>query len=584
MRALYLSIALRLFPASMFLHSQSSYLLKPAKNSFMQSNYPDYAGLLTCGCAHLWYATRMPVSAITAHILQSLRNPAAYPVKTRTVELLQTHVSWLFLTESHVFKLKKPVNFGFLDFSTLDLRRFYCHEEIRLNKRLCPDMYEQVIELHETDSGASFVGNGNVLEYAVMMKRLPADRMLDILVDSGEISRDEILIVARTIADFHANAATSPYISAFGSLDLIQSNWRENFEQSLPFRNSTLPPHVSKTISSYVDDFINSHAALFTGRIENGYIRECDGDIHLGNICLFNNTAYIFDCIEFNERFRYSDTAADIAFFLMDLDFHRRPDLADAALATYITVSGDTGLAQLVTFYKVYRAFVRGKVESLQLQDAGIALEERDAAQKRAIRYFRLAQGYCLRDRLSPTLFITCGTMGCGKSTLAHQLAFELGLSVYSSDIVRKQLAGLQTDLSVQVPFGVELYSKEMSQRTYHQLEYLATSELALGHSVLIDACFGTAAARAGFARLAASRNAHFVILFVQCDPDEQRRRLHKRAQSGTSVSDGRVELLNEQEIVFEPPNGSEGEIIPVSTRLSSEQAVDAIYKRMFRS
>lgn len=526
----------------------------------------------------------MPASAITPHILESLRNPSTYPVQTRTVELIQTHVSWLFLTESHVFKLKKPVNFGFLDFSTLDLRRFYCHEEIRLNKRLCPDIYEQVIELHETDSGASFVGNGNVLDYAVMMKRLPADRMLDRLVDSGMISREEILIVAHAICVFHANAATSPYISEFGSLVQIRSNWRENFEQSLPFQVSTLPPTVCETINNYVDDFIDSHSTLFTERIENGYIRECDGDIHLGNICLYNNTAYIFDCIEFNERFRYSDTAADIAFFLMDLDFHRRPDLADAALSTYIAASGDAGLAQLVTFYKVYRAFVRGKVESLQLQDTGIDPEERAVAEKRAISYFRLAQGYCLRDRLPPTLFITCGTMGCGKSTLANQLAFELGFSTYNSDIVRKQLAGLQAGVAVQASFGIGLYSKEMSQRTYSQLEHLAEIELAKGHSVLVDACFATAAGRAEFSRLAASSHAQFVILFVQCDSGEQRRRLEARTHLGTSVSDGRVELLDEQESVFEPPDDTEGDIIPIPTNLSPEEAVNSIYKRLFRS
>jgi len=526
----------------------------------------------------------MPASAITPHILESLRNPSAYPVQTRTVELIQTHVSWLFLTESHVFKLKKPVNFGFLDFSTLDLRRFYCHEEIRLNKRLCPDIYEQVIELHESDSGASFVGNGNVLDYAVMMKRLPADRMLDKLVDSGMISRDEILIVAHAISAFHANAASSPYVSEFGSLTQIRSNWRENFEQSLPFQVSTLPPTVYETINSYVDGFIDCHSTIFNERIENGDIRECNGDIHLGNICLFNNTAYIFDCIEFNERFRYSDTAADIAFFLMDLDFHRRPDLADAALSTYITASGDGGLAQLVTFYKVYRAFVRGKVESLLLQDTGIDPEERAVAEKRAISYFRLAQGYCLRDRLPPTLFITCGTMGCGKSTLANQLTFELGFSTYNSDTVRKQLAGLQADVAVQTSFGVGLYSKEMSQRSYLQLEHLAEVELASGHSVLIDASFGTATGRARFSKLAASSHARFVILFVQCDPDEQRRRLYERTRLGTSISDGRAELLDEQESVFEVPDDTEGDIITVLTSMSPEEAVNSIYKRLLRS
>ncbi|MDD2309072.1 MAG: AAA family ATPase [Desulfuromonadaceae bacterium] len=521
---------------------------------------------------------------MTPYILESLRNPAAYPVQTRAVELVQTHISWLFLTDTHVFKLKKPVNFGFLDFSTLDRRRFYCYEELRLNRRLCPDIYEQVIELRETDAGAAFVGNGKVIEYAVMMKRLPADRMLDRLVDSGRISVEEIQIIVFEISRFHSNAATSPHISQFGSLEQIQYNWRENFEQALPFQTTTLPLDVFETIRSYVETFTTSHSALFAERINNGYIRECDGDIHLGNICLLNNAAYIFDCIEFNERFRYSDTAADIAFLLMDLDFHSRSDLADAALTAYITASGDSSIAKVITFYKVYRAFVRGKVESMQLQDAGIAHKARAAAERNAIRYFRLAQGYCLRSVLPPTLFITSGTMGCGKSTLAGQLAFELGLATFNSDTIRKQLAGVPPETAVKTTFGAGLYSKEMSQRTYRKLEQLADNELASRHSTVIDAGFGTRDERAEFARLAASRGAEFIILFVQCHPDEQRQRLRERSSHGDSVSDGRVELLDQQTKLFEPPDVSEGRIISISTNEGAEFTLKSIYAKLFRS
>jgi aminoglycoside phosphotransferase family enzyme/predicted kinase len=526
----------------------------------------------------------MPSSAITPYILECLLNPSAYPVKTRRVELIQTHISWLFLTDTHVFKLKKPVNFGFLDFSTLDLRHFYCFEELRLNRRLCPDIYEQVIALRETDAGAAFTGDGKVIEYAVMMKRLPADSMLDRLIYCGRISVEDIRAVALEISRFHSGARTSPHISEFGSLEQIQDNWRENFDQAAAFQTSTLPPEVASTILSYVESFIDSHRSLFADRVKNGFIRECDGDIHLGNICLLNNTVYIFDCIEFNERFRCSDTAADIAFLLMDLDYHRRPDLADAALTTYILASGDTDSARLISFYKVYRAFVRGKVESLQFHDPGITREARIAAEKRAIGYFRLAQGYCLRSNLPLTLFITCGTMGCGKSTLAGQLAFELGLKTFNSDAERKQLAGLHPESAVRVSFGEGLYSNEMSQATYRQLELLADAELASGHSVLIDAGFRTAAIRAAFARLASSQGARFVILHVQCAPEEQIRRLRERSSCGVSVSDGRVELLDQQKSLFEPPDDSEGTVIAFSASGRSEHALNSVYERLFRS
>jgi hypothetical protein len=220
----------------------------------------------------------------------------------------------------------------------------------------------------------------------------------------------------------------------------------------------------------------------------------------------------------------------------------------------------------------------------MQINDTGIAPEARDAALKRAGRYFRLAQGYCLRNTLPPTLFITSGTMGCGKSTLASQLAFELGIATFNSDTVRKQLAGLKPETAVHMSFGEGLYSKEMSRNTYRKLEMLAANELATGRSTIIDAGFGTAAERAHFARLAASHGTGFIILFVQCLPDEQIRRLRQRSSRGDSVSDGRVELLDQQESVFEPPDGSEGKVIPIFTTDGSDHVLNSVYSRLFHT
>jgi predicted kinase len=231
----------------------------------------------------------------------------------------------------------------------------------------------------------------------------------------------------------------------------------------------------------------------------------------------------------------------------------------------------------------VYRAFVRGKVESLELLDSGIDKESLAAAEKRAIRYFRLAQGYCLRSRLPPTLFITCGTMGCGKSTLASQLAFELGLATYNSDVVRKQLAGVSPETAVKIPFGEGIYSRVMSMAAYRQLEKLADYELSSGHSVVIDAGFGTVGERAEFTRLAASHRAEFVIIYVQCLPEKQLQRLCERASSGTSVSDGRVELWDQQKALFETPDESEGKMYPIFTNLAPDQSLNSLYKRLFK-
>ncbi|MDO9309909.1 MAG: AAA family ATPase, partial [Deltaproteobacteria bacterium] len=498
--------------------------------------------------------------------LKSLMIPANYPVPTSTVELIQTHVSWIFLTDSHAFKIKKPVDFGFLDFSTLDKRHFYCNEELRLNRRLCPDIYEGVIELHANGDGASFTGSGPILDYAVMMKRLPAERMLERLIETDSVTTAMIERIAGVIADFHAGIASSRYISGFGTLDRIMTNWNENFQQAMSYASSTLPSSELEAIRSWVEGFAGSNETLFARRVEKGYIRECDGDLHLENICLVDDRVYIFDCIEFNERFRFCDTAADIAFLLMDLDFHGRRDLSAHALKTYLKLSGDPDLEELVVFYKIYRAFIRGKVESFRLNDETIDPSMKEIAKESAIRYFRLARGYCERDRLRPTLFITCGTMGCGKSKLADQLAFELGISVYNSDTIRKSASGKTPGVSVHERYGQGLYDKTVTENVYAQLKQLAGNELRANRSVLIDASFKRASDRSSLAALAVRHGADIVILSITCEEEEQKRRLIRRSERGTSVSDGRIELLGQQQADFEPPGVHEGRIITLDS------------------
>jgi aminoglycoside phosphotransferase family enzyme/predicted kinase len=526
---------------------------------------------------------QMQEARMTSNILKSLMKPAAYPVLTSTVEMVQTHVSWIFLTETHAFKVKKPVNFGFLDFSTVDRRRFYCDEELRLNRRLCPDIYEAVVELRESATGAAFHGTGPIIDYAVMMKRLPAGRMLDRLVESGEASAADMKNVAAVISRFHNQALTSPYISDFGSPEKILFNWRENFEQLIPFETGTLPAAERETICSWVMDFAEKNRELLNGRVEQGFIRECDGDLHLENICLADGMVYIFDCIEFNERFRFCDTAADIAFLLMDLDFHGRRDLAEVVLAYYCTTSGDTELSELIVFYKVYRAVVRGKVESFRLNDNGITPDDREIAKRRAIRYFRLARGYIEKLRLHPTLFITCGTMGCGKSTLAGQLSFELGIKTHNSDFTRKRIARLQPETAVSEDYGRGLYAESISRDTYDELERLADCELAAGNSVIIDASFRNVVERARFAGLATFRHAGFIILMLSCDPDEQKNRLKHRSERGPSVSDGRISLLDLHKADFEHPSATEGPLIELNSMHLPEHLTGIIYKELHK-
>ncbi len=515
------------------------------------------------------------------NIIKSLLKIDAYPETVNSVELIQTHVSWIFLADDTAYKVKKPVDFGFLNFSTIDRRRFYCHEEVRLNSRLCPDIYLGVVEVRETPSGAAFFGDGPVIDYAVKMRRLPAERMLDRLVEHGEVTTADMRAVARVIAAFHHAAATSPAISKYGQRERIMANWQENFAQIATNTQTPLSSHELEVIREWVSSVIEGRAEIFERRIAGGFIRECDGDIHLENICLTDGRIYIFDCIEFNERFRYCDTAADVAFLLMDLDYRRRHDLAEAVLDEYLTVSGDAGLCDVIDFYKLYRAFVRGKVESLRQSDTGIEQKERECAGVRAAGYFRLARGYLERQRLKTTLFITCGLTGSGKSTLAAQLSFELGIATYNSDRVRKQMASLPPDTAMRIPFETGLYSAAASEATYTELLRLAEEELVAGRSVIIDACFISRELRRPFSQLAARLGVPCVVLQCSCPDPEQRRRLVERETAGESVSDGRLEILELQRNNFQPPDGSEGIVLNVSTAASPETLTSPIYARL---
>jgi len=518
---------------------------------------------------------------MSPNIIKSLLKTDAYPGTASSVELIQTHVSWIFLAGDTAYKIKKPVDFGFLNFSTIDRRRFYCHEEVRLNSRLCPEIYQGVVEVREAPGGAAFFGDGPVIDYAVKMRRLPAERMLDRLVDRGGVTVDDMRAVARVIAAFHRTAATSPTISEYGQRERIMANWQENFAQSAAAPQAPLSSQELEVIRKWVSSFVESRGDVFEKRIAGGFIRECDGDIHLENICLTGGMTYIFDCIEFNERFRYCDTAADIAFLLMDLDFHHRHDLAEAVQDEYLAASGDSGLCDVVEFYKIYRAFVRGKVESLRQGDSGIEPQERESAGARSAAYFRLARGYLERQRLKTTLFINCGLTGSGKSTLAAQLSFELGVATYNSDRVRKQMAELSPETAQRVPFETGLYSAAASEATYAELLRLAEAELALGRSVIIDACFISREQRLPFGQLAARLALPYVVLYCSCPDTEQRQRLVQRQASGKSISDGRPEILDLQQTSFQPPDESEGLVLNVTTTAPPGTLANQVYERL---
>ena len=515
--------------------------------------------------------------------VRSLLKPSAYAESTSTVELIQTHVSYIFLTDDHAYKVKKPVDFGFLNFATLDRRRFYCDEEVRLNRRLCPSIYLGVMEVRETAAGgAAFFGEGPVIDYAVKMKRLPAERMLDRLLAAGRVGRDDVRTIAGTIADFHLRAERNGEIAACGSLDAIRSNWDENVGQSRSFCGATIRGRDFLLIEQWVERFLKEHSALFAGRVAGGFIRDGDGDLHLENISLGEDgSVCIFDCIEFNTRFRYGDTAADIAFLLMDFDFHGRPDLSELFLDEYVRATGDGEVRPVVDFYKVYRAYVRGKVESMRMADLQIPEPERNAARERASRYFRLARGYIVRGTLPKTLIITCGPTGSGKSFAAREISRELGLEIISSDVIRKELAGLSPRDRRSESFGEGIYCAAATARTYAELLNRAEERLAAGRGVIVDATLRHTADRAPFRQLAARHGARFHIIHAICPEELLRQRLEARRRDPAEPSDGRWEVYLHQRDDFEPPTAGEGNLLTVDTSGTAAEIADALLEGM---
>ena len=325
-------------------------------------------------------------------VVEALLNSQAYPEEAGKVELIQTHISFVFVTKNFVYKLKKAVNFGFLDFSTLEKRHFYCEKELELNRRLCADVYLEVVAINKSNI-IRIKGNGEIIEYALKMKRLPQQRLMTLLLKDGKVNNKTIDELAKIIAEFHSKARNGSEINDFGSLKIVKTNWDENFAQTLNYVNQSISQADFEFIQSRINDFMEKNNSLFKNRIKNHKIRDCHGDLHSGNIFITDQIC-IFDAIEFNDRFRYSDVASDVAFLAMDLDFQNRSDLSNYFIDRYIIYSNDQELIKVLSFYKCYRAYVRGKVISFKLDDPNVADAEKKAALKEAQAYFRLAGKY----------------------------------------------------------------------------------------------------------------------------------------------------------------------------------------------
>lgn len=344
-------------------------------------------------------------------LIRELKRPEAYPETVGWPKFVQTHISWVFITEKFAYKIKKPVNFGFLDFSTLEKRKYYCRREVELNSRLAPEIYLGVCPITEhndkiriTDGkdpeNSGILETDDIVEYCVKMKRIPDEVLMRNVFDTGRLGSKEICSIAWTIAEFHRTARGSGEIDRFGTKDMVKFNTDENFEQTREFVGRSISKDRYESIKNWTTEFYQKHGEIFEERIRSRKIRDCHGDLHMEHVCL-TEPVTIIDCIEFNDRFRYSDTVSDIAFLIMDLEYNNGGELANELYLSYIEHSHETDnelFDLLLNFYKVYRSYVRGKVLSFQLNDPNIPDEKKKQAATAAGKYFELASKYIVGE------------------------------------------------------------------------------------------------------------------------------------------------------------------------------------------
>ncbi len=491
-------------------------------------------------------------------LMLGMSDPATYPHRPESVRVIQTHISIVFIAGDLVYKVKKPVDFGFLDFTTLEKRRHFCRQEVLLNSRFSEGIYLDVVPIHLAGSEVNLRGEGEEIEAAVLMRRIPQERVLDNMLENEEVTETILDRLAERLAFFHSKASGGPEITGFGSVEVVSQNLRENFDQARRFIGLTIDGQTHEEISNLAFDWLKSNRNLLRERMSKGFIRDCHGDLHVDHVVILNGIMLV-DCIEFNDRFRFSDTAADLAFLLMDLDFRGFPVFGDRIARRYAQASEDEQGLNLIGFYKSYRAFVRGKVNSFSLDDEAISEHAKSLAGQKARDYFRLALA-SLKPPPPPALIIMAGLSGSGKSYLSSRLGVRLGIEVIRSDVVRKQSEGVPIGEHRLDMYGQGIYTPNSTEQTYRLILERAGRSLRRGESVILDASFIRYEHRAAAREQARRSGARFTLIECVVPDHIAHQRLDERITKLNEPSDGRREIFEQQKSNFETVRADERE------------------------
>ncbi|WP_404785527.1 AAA family ATPase [Altericista sp. CCNU0014] len=519
------------------------------------------------------------MDATLPSLIQQMLQSDFYPHPVlEPVQLLQTHISYILLTGEYAYKIKKPIDLGFLDFTSPEKRRHFCQEELRLNRRLSPELYLGVLPVVDNEDQYSFGVDDTeqlVADYALQMRQFPQDMLLSQLFQDGKLTPEMVQQLARQVAAFHTSAGTNPEVTAYGRVASIQQVATNNYAISAAFIGTSQTQQQLDETRTFTDCFFDRHADWFAQRQIEGKIRECHGDLHLNNVCVYRDKIQIFDCIEFNQEFRNIDVIYDAAFLVMDLAFRGRADLANLFLNTYLEQTGDYRGAALLPLYLSMRAYIRGNVNSLALNDPAISPSEKAAYLQRGQAYYRQAWNYTRKSQ--GRILLMSGLSGSGKSTVARQLAQKLNAIHLRSDAVRKHLAAIplhqRGDRGGAVDSGI--YTPEMTQKTYGILLELGLLLAQQGWPVILDAKYDRRALRQSV--LEGAIAAQIPITIVECTAPVEvlRDRLLHRTND---ITDATADLLDSQIKAAEPLTEAEKAIaIVLQTDRPLEPQLDRI-------
>jgi aminoglycoside phosphotransferase family enzyme/predicted kinase len=512
----------------------------------------------------------MTASVLPA-LIEQMCQPGFYPhAVVEPVRLLQTHVSYVLLTGDYAYKIKKPVNFGFLDYSTLDQRHHFCQEELRLNQRGAGPLYLDVVAIGQEGVNYCLMdagGTNTPVEYAVKMVQFPQETLLSALYDRGELTEALILDLAETVAAFHLKAEANDEIRTYGEVSQIRRAFDENYEQTIGYIGGHQTQRQFDETKAYTDSFFATQGALFHQRIEQKWIRACHGDLHLNNICYWQNQLYLFDCIEFNKPFRYVDVMYDVGFVVMDLLSKDCAALATVFLNRYVERTGDWEGVQLLPLYISRQAYVRAKVTSFLLGDPSVDEEIKRRAADTAAGYYRLAWSVCQPQ--NRRVYLMAGLSGSGKSTTARLLASQVNAIHLRSDAVRKHLAGVPLDQRG----DDNLYTPEMTQKTYDRLLALGITLAQAGYSVVLDAKYDRQALRQSAIEQIQTADLPLTILHCTAPTEVLEARVRDRAGD---IADATVAVLQKQSMEAFTET-EQGLVRAIDTTLDVPQQIAAI-------